>query len=75
MSVLPEVLPPATGRSSSLVLPMRSAEELGVWQRLDDVIMGGSSDSGLEALPEGAEVAGAVWRGNLIVEVSARQRG
>ncbi len=73
MSVLPEVLPAATARSSSLVLPMRTAQELGVWQALDDVIMGGSSGSGLEALPEGAEVAGAVWRGNLIVEVRERQ--
>ncbi|KXZ52027.1 hypothetical protein GPECTOR_10g1050 [Gonium pectorale] len=68
MSLLPELLPKRAERTSKMVLSMRTAEELAVWQRLDDVIMGGNSDSGLEALPEGAEVAGAVWRGNLVVE-------
>ncbi|EFJ53199.1 hypothetical protein VOLCADRAFT_102805 [Volvox carteri f. nagariensis] len=68
VSVLREVLPKKATRSSQLVLPMRTAEELAVWNRLDDVIMGGSSDSGLQPAPEGAGVAGAVWRGNLVVE-------
>jgi hypothetical protein len=48
------------------VLPMRSAEDLARWQRLDDVIMGGASSSGLA--PAGDGRSGAVWRGELVVE-------
>ena len=40
---------------------MRSAADLGAWGRLDDVIMGGRSSSGL-APAEG----GATWAGDLI---------
>ena len=40
LSQLPDVLPKA-GRQVSTILPMRTAEELAVWDRLDDVIMGG----------------------------------
>jgi len=47
------------------ILPMKTAEDLEKWQRLDDVIMGGKSSSGLELLPDGT---GAVWKGELIVE-------
>ena len=47
------------------VLPMRSAEDVARWERLDDVIMGGQSSSGLEAAADGS---GAVWRGELVVE-------
>ena len=36
-----------------------------VWQRLDDVIMGGQSSSGLQVSSEGAS---AVWSGELITE-------
>ena len=47
------------------VLPMKSAEDLAKWQRLDDVIMGGKSSSGLEVSSSGT---GAVWKGDLVVE-------
>jgi hypothetical protein len=47
------------------VLPMKTAEDLEKWQRLDDVIMGGNSSSGLELSSDGT---GAVWKGQLIVE-------
>lgn len=53
---------------------MRTADELAVWNKLDDVIMGGASDSDFELVPEGAGGEGAVWRGNLVVEVR-RSRG
>lgn len=52
-------------RSSELVLPMRSAQELTKWQRMDDVIMGGQSRSAMSPAPDGT---GAVWFGDLIVE-------
>ena len=51
------------GRRVAEVLPMRSEEDLMAWGRLDDVIMGGRSSSGL-APAEG----GAVWSGELITE-------
>lgn len=38
-----------------------------VWQRLDDVIMGGQSDSALAIAAEDSD-ASAVWRGELITE-------
>jgi hypothetical protein len=47
-------------RSSEGVLRMRSAEDLQKWQRLDDVIMGGQSSSGLVPAEDGS---GAVWSG------------
>ncbi len=34
---------------------MRSADDLGVWERLDDVIMGGQSDSALRPAEGGGE--------------------
>ncbi|KAG2502015.1 hypothetical protein HYH03_000510 [Edaphochlamys debaryana] len=67
-SLLADVLPNKQQLSSKLVVPMRTAEEIAVWQKLDDVIMGGNSDSGMEPLPEGAGVQGAAWKGNLIIE-------
>jgi hypothetical protein len=42
------------------------SQDLEAWERLDDVIMGGSSSSGLGPAEDGA---GAVWKGDLIVEV------
>ncbi|GAB4820680.1 hypothetical protein N2152v2_007726 [Parachlorella kessleri] len=56
---------PKPQRSVEEVLSMRSAEDLARWQRLDDVIMGGQSASGLEQAADGS---GAVWNGDLIVE-------
>ena len=54
--------------SWSNVLPMTTAEDLTTWEKLDDVIMGGNSSSGLEPAEDGK---GAVWKGDLIVEVGA----
>jgi hypothetical protein len=56
--------------SWSNVLPMTNAEELTTWEKLDDVIMGGSSSSGLEPSEDGK---GAVWKGDLIVEVGGQR--
>ena len=50
----------------------RTAEDLTAWERLDDVIMGGQSASKLEVLPaseQGGHSGGAVWKGDLIVQV------
>ncbi|KAI8465804.1 MAG: complex I intermediate-associated protein 30-domain-containing protein [Monoraphidium minutum] len=47
------------------VLPMRTEQDLEAWERLDDVIMGGSSSSGIKAAEDGS---GAVWAGDLITE-------
>lgn len=47
------------------ILAMRSAEDVAKWERLDDVIMGGQSSSGLAPAADGS---GAVWTGDLIVE-------
>lgn len=52
--------------SSATVLPMATSGDLGAWERMDDVIMGGNSSSGLEPAADGS---GAVWKGDLIVEV------
>ncbi|GBF93005.1 hypothetical protein Rsub_05616 [Raphidocelis subcapitata] len=52
-------------RASEVVLSMRTAEDLEAWERLDDVIMGGSSSSGLGPAADGG---GAEWKGDLIVE-------
>jgi len=51
---------PKPQRSVEEVLSMRSAADLARWQRLDDVIMGGQSASGLEPAADGS---GAVWNG------------
>ena len=45
------------------MLPLSSARDIGKWERLDDVIMGGQSSSRLEA-----STTGAVWSGELILE-------
>lgn len=55
--------------SYPVVLPMGTGPDLDAWERLDDVIMGGASESVLEpAGPEAADSAGAVWRGVLRYE-------
>lgn len=58
--------------STRVVLPMASASDLEAWEKLDDNIMGGSSSSGLMAMPQEAGVQGAMWQGELIIEVSLR---
>ncbi|RZL97265.1 MAG: hypothetical protein EOO88_62715 [Pedobacter sp.] len=45
------------------VLPMKSAKEIKKWERIDDVIMGGQSNSKLEAF-----TSGAAWSGDLVLE-------
>lgn len=54
-----------TSRSSQAVLPMKTQDDLAVWERLDDVIMGGNSSSTLTVGPAGD---GAIWTGDLILE-------
>lgn len=55
--------------ASRMVLPMATPSDLALWEKLDDNIMGGSSVSGLSAMPEGAATQGALWQGDLIIEV------
>ena len=50
-------------RQIQTVLSMKTAKETRRWDRLDDVIMGGQSSSGMEA-----SGSGAVWSGDLILE-------
>lgn len=50
------------------ILPMVTNEDLTAWDKMDDVIMGGNSSSGMVPLDEGVGVAGAAWSGDLIVE-------
>lgn len=55
------------------VLSMKTEADISEkWERLDDVIMGGQSRSKLQAAADGS---GAVWRGDLILEVSNWRRG
>lgn len=56
---------PRPERSLSEILPIRSEGDVARWQRLDDVIMGGQSDSALTPTPDGT---GAIWAGTLRVE-------
>ena len=51
-------------RTLTRVLQMASEADLRLWQRLDDVIMGGQSASSLQADAEG----GAVFSGTLVLE-------
>ena len=51
-------------------MSQRTPEDIAVWERLDDVIMGGQSSSSIEAAVESERgFSGAVWKGDLIVEV------
>ena len=52
-------------RETSLVMPMKSEQDLARWERLDDVIMGGKSSSELKLEANGD---GFTWSGELIVE-------
>lgn len=56
---------PKQSKGSMIVLPMQDSKDLERWQKLDDVIMGGNSDSNL-ALSESAD--GFTWSGELVVE-------
>ena len=54
----------AQKRTLTQVLPMASEADLQLWQRLDDVIMGGQSSSTLRADGDGS----AVFSGTLVLE-------
>ncbi len=62
-------MPPKTWSPSSGVMTAMQRKSgllvAQVWQRLDDVIMGGQSSSGLQISSQGAT---AVWSGELITE-------
>ena len=49
---------------NKVVIPLRSDRDVGNWERIDDVIMGGKSSSNLRL--EGGQTA--VWSGNLNVD-------
>uniref|UniRef100_A0A7S0RVS8 NAD(P)-binding domain-containing protein n=1 Tax=Chlamydomonas leiostraca TaxID=1034604 RepID=A0A7S0RVS8_9CHLO len=67
VSVLPEVLPKQASLQYTTLVPMGTTDEVAVWERMDDVIMGGNSSSVIELAPElGAGITR--WRGELIVE-------
>ena len=53
------------GKTSTVVMPFQSAGDLEAWQKLDDVIMGGNSDSAL-SLSEAGD--GFTWSGKLVLE-------
>lgn len=55
----------ARARETAVVLPMASDADLAVWERLDDVIMGGQSSSTLRAAGDGSC---ADFSGDLIIE-------
>ncbi|CAL8465559.1 g5095 [Coccomyxa elongata] len=55
----------ARARETAVVLPMASDADLAVWDRLDDVIMGGQSSSTLRSAGDGS---GADFSGDLIIE-------
>ncbi|GFH14890.1 uncharacterized protein HaLaN_11023, partial [Haematococcus lacustris] len=50
------------------VVPMGSQEQVAVWERLDDVIMGGNSSSQVEYAPEEGPTVSR-WKGDLVLEV------
>lgn len=56
---------PKQTQNSRVVLPMQDAKDLERWQKLDDVIMGGNSDSSL-TLSDTSN--GFTWSGELVVE-------
>ena len=56
---------PKQGKNSTVVMPFLSASDLECWQKLDDVIMGGNSDSAL-SLSESGD--GFTWSGKLVLE-------
>ena len=51
-------------RKATTVVSMGSEQDIGRWERLDDVIMGGQSSSTLRATEDGA----ALFSGDLILE-------
>lgn len=56
---------PKQGKVSTIVMPFQSSSDLEAWQKLDDVIMGGNSDSVL-SLSESGD--GFTWSGKLVLE-------
>jgi len=56
---------PKQAKGSTVVMPFQSASDLEGWQKLDDVIMGGNSDSALSLSDSGH---GFTWSGKLVLE-------
>ena len=56
---------PKQAKGSTVVMPFQSASDLEGWQKLDDVIMGGNSDSALSLSDSGN---GFTWSGKLVLE-------
>lgn len=56
---------PKQAKGSTVVMPFQSASDLEGWQKLDDVIMGGNSDSALSLSNSGN---GFTWSGKLVLE-------
>ncbi|CAL5221994.1 g4282 [Coccomyxa viridis] len=54
----------AKDRKATTVVSMGSEQDIGRWERLDDVIMGGQSSSTLRATEDGA----ALFSGDLVIE-------
>jgi len=67
MSVLPQVFPKRDSTEFKTVLPMGSAEEVAVWERMDDVIMGGNSSSAMAPAPDQGPYISR-WQGTLVLE-------
>jgi hypothetical protein len=65
------IRPQLSAFDSETILAMATSDDLAAWERLDDVIMGGSSSSALEAAPDGG---GALWKGDLVMEVRCAWR-
>ena len=64
-AALPAQLPPTAPPPTTLVLPLTTPADVAVWEPLDDVIMGGSSASTLEAKEDGNSVT---WGGEVVFE-------
>ena len=64
-AALPAPPPPTQPLPSKLVVPLMTPADVAVWEALDDVIMGGSSASTLEAKEDGS---GVVWSGEVVFE-------
>lgn len=57
---------PETKDKKTQILSMSTPEDLKKWERLDDVIMGGQSESKISLVEEGT---GMIFTGKVIVEV------
>ncbi|CAD7695637.1 unnamed protein product [Ostreobium quekettii] len=56
---------PHTATAAEEILNLQTQKDVEMWERLDDVIMGGKSSSSIKLAGDGS---GAVWSGDLVVE-------